>query len=162
MRISVQNVMMGDRLPDHGVTAAGDAEIIRSGSLMGGVSIHVEEGGWHKWDDRLTMVTVERETGLDFDATYTVDGMPGVAWRIIEHPMLEVECQGHPDDGDFDGPMGETFYCDGSCEGDPVDEDKVVAIMVGDDRRHVIDVDELTPIDEDDFCHGCGQVGCGH
>jgi len=24
-------------------------------------------------------------------------------------------CQGHPDDGVFNGPMGQTFYCDGSC-----------------------------------------------
>lgn len=25
------------------------------------------------------------------------------------------ECPGHPDDGEFNGPAGQTFYCDGSC-----------------------------------------------
>lgn len=25
------------------------------------------------------------------------------------------DCPGHPDDGTFNGPAGETFYCDGSC-----------------------------------------------
>lgn len=25
------------------------------------------------------------------------------------------ECEGHPDDGEHNGPMGVTVYCDGSC-----------------------------------------------
>jgi hypothetical protein len=39
---------------------------------------------------------------------------------------------------------------------------KVVAVMVGDDHRHIIDREDLTPLDEDDFCHVCGQIGCAH
>lgn len=38
----------------------------------------------------------------------------------------------------------------------------VVATMVGDDRHFSIDPDDLTAIDDDDFCHECGQVGCCH
>jgi hypothetical protein len=37
---------------------------------------------------------------------------------------------------------------------------KVVCVMVGDDRRFTFDPDDLTPLDEDDYCRGCGQIGC--
>jgi hypothetical protein len=37
-----------------------------------------------------------------------------VAYNAQMEADLE-ECEGHPDDGQFNGPMGETFYCDGSC-----------------------------------------------
>jgi len=36
----------------------------------------------------------------------------------------------------------------------------VRAVMVGDDREHTFDVDELTQIDDDAYCAECGQVGC--
>lgn len=32
--------------------------------------------------------------------------------------------------------------------------------MVGDDRVHLVDPDDLTKIEDDDYCHECGQVGC--
>ena len=35
-------------------------------------------------------------------------------------------------------------------------------VMVGDDREMYKDNDALTLIDDDDFCSGCGQVGCAH
>ena len=34
--------------------------------------------------------------------------------------------------------------------------------MVGDDRDFLVDRSEVKPITEDDFCGGCGQIGCGH
>ncbi len=37
---------------------------------------------------------------------------------------------------------------------------RVVAVMVGDDTKHAVDPDDLTPISEDDYCPGCGQIGC--
>lgn len=37
---------------------------------------------------------------------------------------------------------------------------RVECVMVGDDRVHAVEPDELTLIDEDDFCPGCGQTGC--
>jgi hypothetical protein len=36
----------------------------------------------------------------------------------------------------------------------------VEAIMVGDDRVHIVDVDDLTKLDDDDYCHSCGQIAC--
>ena len=38
-------------------------------------------------------------------------------------------------------------------------EDEIIAVMVGDDRRHRIDRDDVTVISEDDYCAGCGQLG---
>lgn len=35
-------------------------------------------------------------------------------------------------------------------------------IMVGDDRVHVVDVDDMRHIDEKEFCSVCGQIGCTH
>ncbi len=39
---------------------------------------------------------------------------------------------------------------------------RVLAVMVGDDHRHRVDPEDLTPLAEDKFCHTCGQIGCGH
>lgn len=39
---------------------------------------------------------------------------------------------------------------------------RVVAVMVGDDRRFSLDESDLTPLAEDQFCHSCGQIGCTH
>lgn len=37
---------------------------------------------------------------------------------------------------------------------------KVVAVMVGDDRRFTFDPEDLTPLPDEDYCSECGQVGC--
>lgn len=34
--------------------------------------------------------------------------------------------------------------------------------MVGDDREWSVEPADLTPLDDDDYCAGCGQIGCGH
>ena len=44
----------------------------------------------------------------------------------------------------------------------PFDTDRAVIRMVGDDRDFEVDVSDVEPIDEDEFCGGCGQIGCGH
>lgn len=97
---------------------------------------------------------------FDFESAYTVSGWRGIAWRAIEHPKVQEECQGHPDDGELNGPVGETFYCDGSCEEPYEDTTQVICHMVGDDRKYTFDIDELTKISEDDYCPECGQIGC--
>lgn len=38
--------------------------------------------------------------------------------------------------------------------------DRAVVVMVGDDREHDLDASDLTAICEDDYCPGCGQIGC--
>jgi hypothetical protein len=85
-------------------------------------------------------VTVEP---VDFDAHYTIGGWSeGIAWRLLGYVMVRDE------DYDWSGIEEE-------------DRSRVRAVMVGDDRIFTADVDDLTVIGEEDFCRGCGQVGCG-
>lgn len=37
---------------------------------------------------------------------------------------------------------------------------KARMVMVGDDREHLIDPEDITTLGEDDYCRECGQVGC--
>lgn len=37
-----------------------------------------------------------------------------------------------------------------------------VMVMVGDDREHTIDPQDVTILSDVDYCHVCGQVGCPH
>jgi len=39
---------------------------------------------------------------------------------------------------------------------------QVVVMMVGDDRRLLVDESDITPLDRAAYCGECGQVGCGH
>jgi hypothetical protein len=39
---------------------------------------------------------------------------------------------------------------------------QVVCRMIGDDRNFVFDPDDLTPLDREDYCGECGQIGCCH
>lgn len=81
------------------------------------------------------------------DASFPADAYqetrrPGIAWRIYG---WETE----PDE-------------DTEWSGYEVRTGRIVAVMVGDDRRHTFDPDELTPLDELAYCHSCGQIGCSH
>ena len=38
--------------------------------------------------------------------------------------------------------------------------DRATVVMVGDDTEHDVDVSELVPIGEGDYCGECGQIGC--
>lgn len=75
-------------------------------------------------------------------ARYRCDSSPGVAWRIL-------------------GPEVETFFDAYGEELGGVETGMVLAVMVGDDRVHIVDPDDLTVIGEDDYCSCCGQIGCG-
>ena len=33
--------------------------------------------------------------------------------------------------------------------------------MIGDDEVFTVDVADVSPIADDDYCSGCGQIGCG-
>jgi len=37
---------------------------------------------------------------------------------------------------------------------------RVVVVMVGDDREHTVDPEDLTRLDDDAYCAECGQIGC--
>lgn len=84
------------------------------------------------------------KTKIDFDARYSVYGYKGIAFYLKGY---------------------ETFNCydmDTEEEEERVNTDNVIAVMVGDDRKHVVSVDDLTLLKDDEYCSSCGQIGCGH
>ena len=110
------------------------------------------------------MTTEPTTATLDMSAHYAVDGHRGIAFYLVGYAVEEPEgCQGHPTTS---GAIGDVLYCDGSCEErgseGAEDRDNVIAVMVGDDREHVVPVEDLTLIADDDYCGSCGQVGCTH
>ena len=93
-------------------------------------------------------------SSLDMDAAYTVVGWPGVAFRIVGFPR---RWEPYTALGECD-----SEYCD--CHhGEWVEDhasERIIVCMVGDDRRNEVDIDDLSPIEEADYCGCCGQVGC--
>jgi hypothetical protein len=39
---------------------------------------------------------------------------------------------------------------------------RVLAVMIGDDRQHCVDVEDLTALPREEYCGSCGQIGCRH
>ena len=100
-------------------------------------------------------------TNIDFDASYTIDGYRGIAFYLVGHATEEVYEGDYLVCADEQCDHGTSEMC--WAEGDTslvADTDRVVAVMVGDDRKHVVDVTDLTQINDDDYCSCCGQIGC--
>ncbi|HEY5606256.1 MAG TPA: hypothetical protein VIL45_07035 [Thermoplasmata archaeon] len=85
------------------------------------------------------------------------DEYPGIAFSIRDHvqtwdPYLAIV---EDEDGnEYEEETGEGEWVD--------DPSRVVARMVGDDRDYTFGVDDIRPLHEEEFCPGCGQIGCGH
>jgi hypothetical protein len=95
---------------------------------------------------------------IDFDANYSVNGYGGVAFWIKGYPQKWEAEQFLA----IDPESGEEYW-ELSNEGEWVDDfdsGQIVAVMVGDDREHIVDIEDLTILPEGDFCGGCGQIGC--
>lgn len=101
------------------------------------------------------------DTTLDLDARYRVAGYPGVAfwlkgWATSEHYEGDILlCT----DEDCDHGLSDLCWAEGDFSLS-IDTERVIAVMVGDDREHIIDVTDLTPLAEGDSCGSCGQIGC--
>lgn len=77
----------------------------------------------------------------EFDGAYTVKRWGrGIAFRVLG---WETE----PDE-------------DTEWTGQEVRTGNVIAVMVGDDRRHSVDPEDLVPLARESYCGSCGQVGC--
>lgn len=94
--------------------------------------------------------------GIDFDARYKFPHV-GVACYLLGFVMEpeEINCFIEDESGN------EVVVGSGEFEL-VADRSRVVAVMVGDDKRHVLDIEDLKLITEDEYCHSCGQIGCGH
>lgn len=84
-------------------------------------------------------------TDFDFSPAYTADGWAaGIAWRVDRYAYADDDL--------------EQYEWSGIHE---YDRTRVVAHMIGDDQPFDLDVDDLTPLGDRDYCRECGQVGCG-
>jgi hypothetical protein len=94
-------------------------------------------------------------------ARYRVEGWAGVAVRIKGWTQEAVNEPDYLicDEGACDHESVECYV-----EGDTytVDGEMLRVVMVGDDREHIVDPADLIVIDDEDYCHSCGQLGCTH
>lgn len=100
---------------------------------------------------------------INFDARYRVDGRDGIAWRVVRYATKE-EYEGDVivcTDEECDHALSYMCWGDGDTS-IVTDLDWVYAIMVGDDREQLIEVETLTEIADEDYCHECGAIGCTH
>ena len=81
----------------------------------------------------------EKEFSAD---AYKVEGYKGIAWNVLGWETQADE------DTELTGISERTG--------------KVIAVMIGDDRYFTFEVDEIHPIQREEFCGECGQIGCGH
>jgi hypothetical protein len=97
-------------------------------------------------------------TKLDRDATYRVRGWSGIAFRIVDFPKTwEPWTTIYIDE---DGEEQEEDTGEGEWEEQNESCGRVIVRMVGDDGEHEVDVEDLTPLADNDYCHDCGQTGC--
>lgn len=123
---------------------------------------------------------------ITMDGRYAVDGYRGVAFRLIGwaqkwepetvltewcgwcyEPVDYQQGTGTPfctceDTADYGRSIHESWEETGDGEWIPDPSGGIVrAVMVGDDRVHEVAISDLIPLADEDYCSGCGQMGCG-
>ena len=113
-----------------------------------------------------------KQEDLKVGHTVLVRGFKGIACTY-QGPQTErvhgefedecYECYGTGTNEELDEECSE---CAGSGVVVRVDEEpedvptgRAIVVMVGDNHKHVVDYEDLSPVDEDDVC-SCGQLGC--
>ena len=94
---------------------------------------------------------------IDFGKRYMVKGYRGIAFSLKGYPktwepdmwIIEDENGDEYEVASDTGEWVEDRYCG-----------QVIAVMVGDNSEHLVDIDDLVPLDDDDYCSGCGQINC--
>ncbi len=92
---------------------------------------------------------------VDFKRSYKVDGYRGIAFYLTgwAKESKEVEWEILDENGEVEDVQSYT---------EEVESDRfVIAIMIGDDREHTVDIDDLELLPDGDYCGSCGQIGCG-
>lgn len=103
---------------------------------------------------------MSKTTKLDRSACYAVKGWKGVAFRIDGFPE-----RWEPYTALVPSEDGEELVEVDTGEGEWVEQDescgRVIVVMIGDDRRHEVDIEDLSPLADNEVCDSCGQIGCG-
>jgi hypothetical protein len=93
---------------------------------------------------------------FDFDARYKVDEYEGIAWNVVDYATEWTEESWTYIGGDRDDENNYLYNRPEEIE----DRNYMVCYMVGDDRKFVFGIDQLTKLEEDEYCSECGQIGC--
>ncbi len=88
-----------------------------------------------------------------------VKGFLGVACTVLGPEKVYEPCMTYCTDAE-----GNEYEEEVPGEGEWVDGDgsRVRVRMVGDDHVYVVDAADCTEIEPEDYCDGCGQIGCAH
>jgi hypothetical protein len=78
---------------------------------------------------------------------------------VVDH--VEPEPVSYGDAGTYMEGCEQMLWGDPECSC-PISTTECYVTMVGDDTRHLVDVDDLTELPREDFCGECGQIGCSH
>lgn len=100
---------------------------------------------------------------LTYGDTVRVSGYRGVAFYVVGHETEERVIEPDWDTlRDDDGnPMDADTWWPDENDIETVPTGRIIVCMVGDDRHHSVDPTDITPLDDDDYCGSCGQIGCG-
>lgn len=71
-----------------------------------------------------------------------IDGHPGIAWHVLGWQTIPDE------DTVWSGYENRTGM--------------LVCVMVGDDFQWLIDPEDILPLEREEYCGVCGQIGCTH
>ena len=101
---------------------------------------------------------MEDQLTPDYSGVYKEKNRPGFAWRIVgpRKVWVPVSYWWFNDDDE----MVEVFDDEGEMIND-YESGIVLAYMIGDDQLHELDFDDLVKVEDDEYCHECGQIGCG-
>ena len=99
-------------------------------------------------------------TAIDLSGRFRVLGWPAVAVYVAGYPKVWEPCLALCQDDD-----GNEWEEEMAGEGEWVEDrecGQVLVVMVGDNHRHEVEIADLKPLGELDYCTECGQIGCSH
>lgn len=108
----------------------------------------------------LTADAVPTIDSKEYGPTVRVRGFSGVAcrvcgWKRVYEPYTCLKTD--PETGEeFEAEVGDGEWVD-----DP-DRSMVVVVMVGDNHKYTVPIEDVELLDRAEFCGECGQIGCTH
>lgn len=122
-----------------------------------------------EWAGEPTPDTLREDLGgdlsddeLDELCSFYEDGFGVAVAETIEGECLRALAPGDAEGFDLSGAYRAEGWGGIAWRADYLLGPMIVAHMVGDDREFRFAPEQLTRIDDDDYCHECGQIGCRH
>ena len=95
----------------------------------------------------------EQDASAFLADAYTIRGHAGIAWYVLGWETEPGACEWFDEDS-------QTWEHDE--EPELVRTGRIVAIMIGDDHRWTFNPEDIAPLEREDYCGECEQMGCTH